>query len=225
MNDNEWIHITSKKNKKIQKDNKDNYIINNNFDNLYHKKILCNNFLNSIACKYGNKCAYAHSYDEQILDYPRKLAYDMIEIMNDLSEIDITSPENKELYKVLLILTKTCNDCDKCKCAGGKNCKYGVYTRKLQVCYYDLTYGNCPNSFCKLIHLTKKGLKPFYRDNIKSITLDISEENIIIPKAIKLTKDYFDKEPIVIDLEEFNELETLVFDYESDDSCEVSIFT
>ena len=72
MNDNEWIQITSKKNKKIQKDN---MIYNNVFDNnLYHKKILCNNFLNSITCKYGNKCAYAHSYDEQILDYPRKLA-------------------------------------------------------------------------------------------------------------------------------------------------------
>lgn len=122
------------------------------------KKLLCNNVITSGSCCYGSKCMYAHSLEEQQIDISRKPAYDILFSSSDLSHINFH--ENVNLYRSLRDLTKLC---DREHCTGGYNCKHGACgNKKYHVCIKDLEYGDCTNQNCECVHLTNRGLKPFY---------------------------------------------------------------
>jgi hypothetical protein len=133
---------------------------------------------------------YAHTLDEQNVEQKRKNVYDIIIHNEDLSTIDLKT--DYELYYSLLELTKVCDLCINNKCTGGYNCKYGVCLEKLCICIKDLNYGNCTK--CELVHLTTRGLVPFYKtietkydnnilinrddDNISELSLSDSDDDI-----------------------------------------------
>jgi len=146
----------------ITYDYDDDYNYNNENDNL--KKILCHNIIFNTTCKYGNKCLYAHNLDEQNINSNRKCAYDILNNNNQLNNIDLK--KNIYLYKALLSLTKICENCNKNKCIGGYNCKSGACSKKYCICVDDLNYGICKCVKCDLVHLTKRGLKPYYQKTI-----------------------------------------------------------
>ena len=140
----------------------------NTYDNDYHdpkkenhKKILCHNILEYGKCNYGTKCLYAHNLDEQKIDTKRQRAINLIHSNESLDEIDLM--RDKDLYKNLCVLTKMCTKCIDNKCEGGYNCKYGSCDENNLVCYDDLNYGRCENKNCSFIHLSIRGLKPYYK--------------------------------------------------------------
>lgn len=179
---------------KIEKKNK--LKINNFpdiFDDKYNKKkILCNSFIKSENCQYGEKCLYAHSITEQKMDTNRKKAYDIIQNEFDLSYLDLENKIDDEsvgLLKTLILLTKTCQDCISKKCAGGLNCKFGTYNKSLQICYEDMMNGKCNDNLCNKVHLTKRGFVPINKN--RDIKKRKKYNGIYIPKPIELTDDFF----------------------------------
>lgn len=138
------------------------------------KKLLCYNIVNNIKCVYKHKCMFAHNINEQLKDSYREFIYNMIYVMNDLSNVNIK--ENKELFEELIIFTKECRNCINKKCPGGYNCKFGVCLKNLKICYNDLLNGKCLSPLeeeiiddkvikrCSSgIHLTEKNLIPYYQ--------------------------------------------------------------
>ena len=239
MMDNKWITVTNKRNSK-----KHNQYKFNNFnkykkkdfkiadDNI--KKLLCNNVLEYGECHYGDKCMYAHSLDEQNVEPIRKKAYDII-----VDKIKLYDKPDIELAKTLLELTKTCENCNKKKCSGGYNCKYGTFDKKYQICSDDLNYGICYNTSCNNIHLTNKGLKPLYynnkNDTIKIIKYVDINKNINIPDGILVTEDLLlklsgNKKNNIYETDSDNDSIERIKNYlddisDSDKSCDESIFS
>lgn len=149
------------------------------------KRIMCYNKLNNKVCNYGNKCMYAHGTDEQRIDPIRHKVYTMLKNDNSMDSINLVS--DKKLYNTLVHLTKVCKVCSKGICPGGYNCRNGATNLKYKVCYDDLSYGNCNNQKCNALHLTNRGLTPYYlqmsnkmnKTNIqfvKNSTLHIKED-------------------------------------------------
>jgi hypothetical protein len=139
-----------------------------------YKKLLCYNIVNNMKCVYKNKCMFAHNINEQLKEQNREFIYNMIYVLNDLSNINIK--ENKELFEELMIFTKECKNCINKKCPGGYNCKFGVCMKELKICYNDLLNGKCMYPLkdeiindkiirrCQYgIHLTEKNLIPYYQ--------------------------------------------------------------
>jgi hypothetical protein len=143
-----------------------------------YKKLLCNNIVDNKECCYGSKCSYAHTLDEQNIDWYRKNAYDILKSDTQLDNINLKI--NKNLYKTLLGLTQLCPNCDEQKCTGGYNCKFGACHKKYEICFQDLNYGNC-NDSCQLVHLTRRGLVPYSNYN----TYNIEHQGKV------LSQDYF----------------------------------
>ncbi len=167
------------------------------FDNTNNKKILCYNMINTSKCNYGSKCVYAHSLKEQKLDDNRIIAYELIS-----GEKKFTSDiyENKDLMKILFILTSICQQCIKKICPGGYNCKYGVFDIKNRICYTNLisyanpTKGFCNDNLCSKIHLIKKPDKP------KSPTNDVlNTPNIRKPDTKIILTNKHDLNGILLD--------------------------
>ena len=151
---------------------------NTRVKNYNQKKILCNNNIINDNCAYGNKCLYAHNISEQNIDSVRKKVLDIINSSDDLSKIDLNNLNNKFLLRDLLIYTRVCENCKKNKCTGGYNCKFGACSDEYVICYDNLNYDNCKNKDCKLIHLTKRGLKPIYSKIYYTINnIDIIKKN------------------------------------------------
>lgn len=140
------------------------------------KKVMCYNMLNKKKCDYGAKCVYAHSLSEQKIIPLRHKAYTIIKTVTDLSNINLVT-DNK-LYEMLLQLTKVCALCSKDQCSGGYNCRYGAINAKCKICYDDLVYGNCKKQCCQFIHLTEKGLVPYFKQKSKQYALDKSNDKI-----------------------------------------------
>jgi hypothetical protein len=155
--DGDWQTINNSKNKSLflKKYNKK--------DNKNFKKMLCENMVNTGICNYNNRCNYAHNINEQIIDTFKKDAYEIIQSVNIKYDIDLQ--KNLILYKSFLSLTKMCENCAKGKCTGGLNCKFGACSKIYKICFNDLNYGNCIIN-CDLVHITKKGINPFYITNI-----------------------------------------------------------
>ena len=144
-------------------------------ENKYNfKKLLCYNIVNNSRCVYKTKCMFAHTLNEQKKDTIRQYIYDMIYLLDDLSNINLN--ENKVLFEELLILTKECKNCINKKCPGGYNCKFGTCLKENKICYNDLLYGKCFNITTEVvnndikihscihgIHLTEKKLIPHYQ--------------------------------------------------------------
>jgi hypothetical protein len=155
------------------------------------KKILCNNILTFNKCNYGDKCLYAHNYEEQNVDLFRKQLYDHV-VSLDKWNIDLS--KDTKYSQNLLIFTKICHDCEKRKCAGGYNCKYGVIDKKYQICHKDIESGNCDVINCQLIHLTKKGvlpINPIKKSYISKVLQTKSDLKKSIPIGNILNSDFF----------------------------------
>ncbi len=145
----EWITV---RNKKAKKEGEPVVRREREFFNS-RKKIMCNNIITYGRCTYDTKCTYAHSFDEQNVDSMRRTAYDIVMHKVNSSDVKITNG----IYNVLLQFTKVCEMCAKNKCAGGLNCKFGVFDKRYQVCIDDLRDGLCVNTICNKIHLTNHG--------------------------------------------------------------------
>jgi hypothetical protein len=138
-----------------------------------YKKLLCYNIVNYNECLYKSKCMFAHNINEQKKEVIREYIYDIINVIDDISVIDIY--DDKNLFNELLIYTKECKNCINKKCPGGYNCKFGACLRDLRICYNDLLYGKCFNCLkedkslegktikrcINGIHLTEKKLIPY----------------------------------------------------------------
>jgi len=158
--------------------------------------MLCQNIINYGKCSYRAKCNFAHTLDEQIIER-RQEAYDIVRSNTNLSHINLQ--KNYALFKSLLELTKLCNECNNNKCVGGYNCKQGACHKKFVICYRDLYNGNCHG--CDNIHLSKRGLKPYYQ--------------IQVPVHV-----YEPIKPTIITSEFFADLEV-----KSDHDCDSSIYS
>ncbi len=145
--------------------NKEDNMYNNdkNLDN--SKRILCYNIINSKVCSYGSKCMYAHSLSEQKIDPIRHKVYTILKNTADLYDLDLIN--DHKLFKALLELTKLCSMCIKKICPGGYNCRNGTINVNLRICYEDLMYGCCKRSSCLSVHLTERGLVPYYQQKDK----------------------------------------------------------
>jgi hypothetical protein len=97
--------------------------------------------------------------------------------------------ESTELLKTLILLTKTCQDCINKKCAGGVNCKFGVYNKSLQICYEDMMNGKCNDNLCNKVHLTKRGFVPINKN--KEVKKRKKFNGAYIPKPIELNEEFF----------------------------------
>jgi|SRR3989344_1450700 len=157
------------------------------------KTSICYNMLFKGECNYNEKCNFAHSLKEQHLVPNKKYVYDLLKSTKSLENIDLHT--NDTLYKELLILCKLCIKCSNKKCTGGLNCRYGACLQQYVICEQDLKYGNCKLEH-DLIHLTKRGLKPY---NVN--TTNISDIDSL---SDKLFED--DDET---DINELNEDETI----------------
>jgi hypothetical protein len=165
------------------------------------KKILCNNYLATGHCEYGNKCLFAHSYQEQQLQNNKKVVFNIIFEKNDLSDVKIHNDLN--LQNDLIIMTKECKKCFLNKCNCGLNCNNGVCLHNHKLCHADLTTGKCSNviftnyknsnikSCINGIHLTEKKLIPLNIQNTLTISncecykLDYNNIEEIIKKLNK----------------------------------------
>jgi len=180
------------------------------------KKLLCYNIVNFQKCLYKNKCMFAHSLDDQKKDTLRQYIYDIIYLMDDLSNINIYNDKN--LLDELIVYTKECKNCINKKCPGGYNCKFGACTKEIKICYNDMMYGKCFNILKEEdnndfiikrcihgIHLTEKNLIPFYLrvpvdfncgdfTSLKNYNINFNSKNNIISlllnnETIHLVKD------------------------------------
>jgi hypothetical protein len=128
---------------------------------------------------------YAHSLKEQQIDTNRKIAYDILFASSSLSHINFHQDVN--LFRSLMELTKLCN---REHCTGGYNCKHGVCgNKKYHICIKDLEYGDCLGQNCDCVHLTKRGLKPFYIiDTVKQHVTKTLEQDITKTLEQDITK-------------------------------------
>ncbi len=183
------------------------------------KKILCKNVVTSNVCGYGNKCLYAHKLEEQSIDNERKHAYEILMGTDDLSNIDLQ--KDHSLYRSLLGLTTLCAECDKNKCTGGYNCKYGACMKIYHVCQRDLNYGDCLTS-CGKVHLSKRGLKSFY---VGSSTKQLNNQNI---QGTLLSPDFFRRFDTQSnkddDLDDLSDISENSSESDQTDECDQSIF-
>jgi hypothetical protein len=153
-----------------------------------HKNMLCKNIISKNTCHYGNKCLYAHSLDEQKMSDIRKKAFQLIG-----GEIDATTVNiyiNRDLYKTLLSMCDMCDKCSTGNCTGGYNCREGVYDKKYVVCRSDLNNGTCDNENCKKKHLSKMGLKPYFKYILESQKEKYTKEHDTSIGTL-LTADFF----------------------------------
>jgi hypothetical protein len=157
-----WRSVDNNKYKNFLSFNKKKLPIQKDKETQNRKTLLCNNMITKKYCDYGDNCKYAHSLSEQCIDKSRKNVHDIM-LLKNMSHINFQ--ENVSLYRALLGLTKLC---ERENCAGGYNCKYGACGDKaFHICLRDLNHGDCQDDECKCVHLTKKGLKPFYSGSIK----------------------------------------------------------
>ena len=164
----------------------------NNFSN--SKKVLCFNVLANKVCNYGSKCMYAHNLNEQKIEPMRHKIYTILKSSNDLSNIDLIN-DNK-LYSGLLQMTKVCSFCMKKICPGGYNCRNGSINIKYKICFDDLQNGNCIKTNCMSVHLTSRGLVPYFVQKNKLFKLknQIAEEKKLeLPLEIDETSSSSEK--------------------------------
>lgn len=150
------------------------------------KRMLCRNVIKGMTCAYGSKCKYSHTLNEQIIDFSRKKAWEILLSNDSLENIDLQ--QNYQLYQSLDELTNFCKQCCNNECIGGYNCDHGVFDKKYQICKQNLDYGICKNNLCNLVHLTERGLKPWY--NKQKINI-ITSPNIQKIKGTLLTENFF----------------------------------
>lgn len=151
-----------------------------------YRQLLCRNILLNGPCPYEDKCKYAHSIDEQVLDDIYDRAYKVVQNKMDLTKLKIR--QEPDLYKILLKLCNVCTECEKGKCPGGYNCRNGACRKKYTICKQDLQYGKCDLG-CGKIHLSQFGFEPYYQNIIAKKKPKIPEQ---ITNGILLDKKFFE---------------------------------
>ncbi len=158
-----------------------------------YKKLLCKNIIEYKQCEYNNKCLYAHSLTEQQIDLNRKQAYDLF-TLSDLSHINLSNDKN--LYKILLLLANICQKCTLDICQGGYNCKYGAISQKYKICLSDINYGKCYNNLCLSFHPSQRGLIPYFKtqkqqNSDTDLSLDLSSNTTVESEYDELANSIF----------------------------------
>ena len=199
-------------------------------NDLFKKRILCNNMFTYGKCPYNDECVYAHSLEEQKLDPIRARAYGILKSTNNLGNIDLV--HDKELYYTFLLLTRLCFGCENQSCLGGFNCKNGAINSSYVICLNDLNFGKCTNTECTKIHLTKRGLLPYklqdmlyngYQKEEKKEYVQTLVDNI--PLSIELKNDTFPKLCSKKTMDIDDECCSLSDGESSNDSCDECILT
>jgi hypothetical protein len=144
------------------------------------------------SCDYQSKCMYAHSIDEQNIEPIRKLANEIVESNQDLSDYDRI--KDKELYKTFLDMSRICENCVNNKCTGGKNCKHGIKDKTKLICETNLKFGNCSDLDCKKTHLSNRGLKSMYVIHRREHHTENHFERYRVDKSNYKDKLYIDSE-------------------------------
>lgn len=184
------------------------------------KRILCFNAIKGRICNYGSKCMYAHNLSEQKVDPIRHKVYTILKNDNSLKNINLI--KDRKLFTTFVQLTKVCYHCSKNECHGGYNCRNGTVNPKYKICYDDLMYGNCRRLKCHGLHLSTRGLVPYYtqmnmkKDNNPS-HIDEDFDNNIIGENEYNNSDEYDNQS-EYNSNELNESEE---SNESDDSNEL----
>lgn len=189
------------------------------------KTVMCSNILMYGKCKYNDKCDYAHTLSEQIVEPIRRLIYDIL--MDQNLKIDMKQIDDK-VYNILLQFTNICNECSNNKCAGGMNCRYGVFDKRYQVCIDDLREGVCYTVTCNKLHLTTRGLLSMKEYKINNIVVNRKSKNIDdFDKQLNKNNDHtmlsIDSDDDFDDQIEIIK-KYLNDDYDSDPDCLTSIF-
>lgn len=140
------------------------------------KTVLCNNIIKGETCIYGVNCDYAHSLSEQHIDKVRHTIYTIIKNNTTLENINLL--EDNKLFRGLIVMTKICSFCVRKKCLGGYNCRNGAINVESRICYDDLMNGQCRRPGCVSIHLTKRGLIPYYQQQINKLNNYAQKEPI-----------------------------------------------
>lgn len=159
------------------------------------KKLLCNNVLKHDFCRYGDKCMYAHSLDEQNIEPIRVPIFNYIKGITNVLDIN-----NQLIYQELLQLTKVCDNCSAQSCSGGLNCKYGAVSNEYCICYNDLVHKVCTNGICNKVHLSK-----FNKNHITPEYIPM--EPVEIPEYIILNNEYFDENESQSSIEELQNVD------------------
>lgn len=108
------------------------------------KRLICFSIINNEFCSYYDKCTYAHSLAEQIIDTDKYAIYC---IVLDETLMEVAKRDNlAAVYKQLIFMTSICEACLDKKCTGGYNCKNGVHDTSLKICKSDLLTGQCFNN-------------------------------------------------------------------------------
>lgn len=175
------------------------------------KRILCLNIINGSQCTYGTICDYAHSLSEQQVDKIRHRIYTMIKSTNSLENINLVT--DNELLRGLVEMTHLCSACIRKECLGGYNCRNGAMNIDSRICYDDLMSGYCKRSNCVSVHLTKRGLIPYYQQTNHCFTtynynnnynnLNLSN-SYLYPSIIPEISQYVSTIPPIINLEPTN---------------------
>jgi hypothetical protein len=118
--------------------------------NYNYKKLLCARFLNDKYCKYGDKCIYAHSREEQAIDSIRRHVLNCM-ICKTYDKIDL---KNERQYLELLRYATVCDKCENNTCIGGYNCANGTVDKKFMICKDNLI--NICNNNCGKIHIREQ---------------------------------------------------------------------
>lgn len=183
-----------------------------------HKHMLCKSTISGSTCQYGSKCLYAHSLSEQKLDGVRDRALKLIRGEIDGKTINIF--QERDLYKALLTLCEMCSKCKEGRCTGGYNCREGACDKSLVVCSANLNKGHCNNPNCDKVHLTEKGLKPYFDYIIESQNMRLASRP---SHGTLLTSDFFKKikeSKRENNIGELDDLDDLDMGYSSDSSAD-----
>jgi hypothetical protein len=109
------------------------------------KRLLCFSVIKGDACTYGDRCTFAHTLNEQIINIDKIYIYQIILDNNLMNFYSLTNPKTDDIYHQLLFYTHVCPKCISRVCMGGYNCKYGTHTPHLKICKNDLLTGECIN--------------------------------------------------------------------------------
>lgn len=151
-------------------------------------RLICFSSINKKECTYGKDCIYAHSLEEQHIDFDKLFSYQIILDENLMDYYSITNPNMINIYRKIMILTNICDSALANKCSGGYNCKYGTHAQCLKVCKNDFLMGDCLNKIIRINidpvinkkitniklcqeyigcinghHLTSRGFVPYYK--------------------------------------------------------------
>ena len=149
----------------------------NNYNNV-HKTLLCEHYITSHKCIYGNRCKYAHGIKDQAIKPSRKLIYQLMfneKLTQEQQEILIEKIEKDESQLAeILYLTQVCPDCKKNSCIGGRNCKNGAMNEKDAICKKLLLTWICQQN-CIRNHIP--GMKRFRRV-LQTLVTQFNKKNI-----------------------------------------------